>query len=65
MQENTFDVGWTDNLAHRVFGIGRHVSASNLHFKCAPANLRAALAGSNPDRKIWNDAYDEEYDGLL
>ena len=33
MQENTFDVGWTDNLAHRVFGIGQHVSASNLHFK--------------------------------
>ena len=64
MQENTFDVGWSDNFAHRVFGSGRHVSATNLHFDCAPANLRTALAGSNPDRKIWNAAYDEEYDGL-
>ena len=64
MQENTFDVGWTDNLTHRVFGIGRHVSASNLHFECAPTNLHTALAGSNPDRTIWNKAYDKEYDSL-
>ena len=64
MQENIFDVGWSDNLAHRVFEIGQHVSASNLQFDCAPANLRTALAGSNPDQKIWNAAYDEEYDGL-
>ena len=60
MQENTFDMGWTDNLAHRVFWIGRHVSASNLHFEYAPANLRTNLAGSNPHRKIWNEAYNEE-----
>ena len=64
MQENTFDVGWSNNFAHRVFGTGRHVSATNLHFDCAPANLRTALAGSNPDQKIWNAAYDEEYNGL-
>ena len=30
----------------------------------APANLRIALASSNPDNKIWNSAYDKEYNGL-
>ena len=64
MQENTFDIGWNFEMAHRVYGIGRHVSATNLNANLAPANLRIALAGSNPDKKIWNSAYDEEYDGL-
>ena len=64
MQENTFDIGWNFEMAHRVYGIGRHVSATNLNSSFAPANLRIALAGSNLDNKIWNSAYDEEYDGL-
>ena len=51
-------------MAHRVYGIGRHISATNLNSNFSPANLRIALAGSNPDNKIWYSAYDEEYDGL-
>ena len=51
-------------MAHRVDGIGRHVSATNLHRNFAPANLRIALAGNNPNNKIWNSAYDKEYGGL-
>ena len=56
MQENTFDIGWNFEMAHRVYGIGRHVSATNLNANLAPANLKIALAGSNPDKKIWNSA---------
>ena len=51
-------------MAHRVYCIGCHVSATNLNTKFAPPNLNIALAGSNPDKKILNLVYDEEYDGL-
>ena len=64
MQENTFDIGWQE-YTKRVFGIGRHVSATgvhNTHF--APPNLNYALAGNNPDSNIWNKFYVEQYDGL-
>ena len=64
MQVDAFNNGWSNDFSHCIFGIGRHVFASALHFECVPANLRTALACSNPDRKIWNVAYDEEYDGL-
>ena len=64
IKENTFDIGWTFDLAHRVHGIGRHVSATDLHANFSPTNLRVALAGNNPDNKVWNSAYDEDYDGL-
>ena len=50
--------------AKRVFGIGQHVSATGLHnTHFAQANLKHALA-SNPDRNIWDNSYNEEYDGL-
>ena len=40
MQENTFNIGWQENMAHRMFGIGRHVSAADLHdSSCAHHNL--------------------------
>ena len=64
MQENTFDIGRNFEMAHQVYGIGRHVSATTLNTNFAPPNLKIALAGSSPDNKIWNSAYDEEYDGL-
>ena len=64
LQENTFNLGWNFDMAHRVYGIGRHVSATNLHKKFAPANLKIALAGNNLNNKIWNLAYDEECNGL-
>ena len=64
MQENTFHLGWNFDMAHRVYDIGRHISATNLHRNLAPVNLRIALAGNNPDNKIWNSAYNKEYDGL-
>ena len=51
-------------MVHRVYGIGCHVSATNLHKNFACANLKITLAGSNHGTKIWNSAYDEEYDGL-
>ena len=51
-------------MAHRIYGIGRHVSATDLHRNFTSTNLRIALAGNNPNNKIWNSAYDEEYDGL-
>ena len=47
MQENTFDIGWTNDFAHHVFGIRRHISVTNLHFKYASSNLPTMLACSN------------------
>ena len=64
MQENTFDVGWSFDVARRVFGHSRHVSAQSLKQNFAPPNLKVALSDSNPDKEIWNAAYNEEYDGL-
>ena len=64
IQENTFDIGLNFEMAHRVYGIGRHVSATNLNTNFAPANLRIALAGSNLDNKAWNLVYDKEYEEL-
>ena len=61
IQENTFDLGWNFDMAHRVYGISRH---TKLHKNFALANLKISLAGSNPDNKIWNSAYDGEIDGL-
>ena len=64
MQENTFDVGWEDYCARRIFGNIIFVSAAHLHFDYTPANLRVALVSSNPDQKIWDSACNEEYDRL-
>ena len=64
LQEKTFDIGWQDDIARRVVGWRRHVSAAHLHNPLAPANLNKALHESNKDNKIWKDAYNEEYSGL-
>ena len=64
IQENTFGIGWQENIAHHIFGTRKHASATNLNANVAPANLKSALAGSNPDRKVWHASYNEEYDGL-
>ena len=64
IQENTFDIGWNFEMAHRVYGIGRHGSATTLNTNFAPSNLKIALAGSNSDKKILNSANNEEYVGL-
>ena len=50
MQENTFDIGWQENVANRVYGSGRHVSVTNLNANIAPTNLKTALAGNNLDQ---------------
>ena len=45
MQENTFDIGWQEIMAHCVLGTGRHILAANLHdSSCTSHNLQAALA---------------------
>ena len=64
MQENTFDVGWQENIACYIFGTGQHVLATNLNANIAPPNSKFALAGINPDRKVWDASYNEKYDGL-
>ena len=52
-------------MAHQVYTIGRHVSATTLNANFSPPNLKIALAGSNPDNKISNLAYNEEYYKVL
>ena len=64
LQESTFDIGWQEDVARRVVGWGRHVSAAHLHNPLAPPNLRKALHESNKDHNVWKDAYNEEYSGL-
>ena len=58
------EIGWQDHIAHRVFGFGRNVSASGLKRQQAPGSLKEALSAHNPDRQVWLDAYNEEFDGL-
>ena len=65
LQENTFDVGWNDEMVRHIYGYGRHVLAMGLHDPSPPTNLRCALADDNKDKKIWNALYQEEYEGLL
>ena len=64
MQENTFGIGWQENIACHIFGTGRHVSATNLNANIAPPNLKSILTGSHPNQKVWDAPYNEEYDGL-
>ena len=46
--ENTFAIGWDNEMARRVFNCG-HVSAVNLKQNYSPPNLRTAFAASNAD----------------
>ena len=64
MQENTFEIGWSDDVARRTFGLIQHVSAKTLVNPVAPPNLRVVLAANNPDQDVWNNAYNEEYDNI-
>ena len=64
LQKNNFELGWQDNIACQVGGIGKHVSAELLQDPLAPSNLKKGLTTTNKDHKIWGDAYDEEYNGL-
>ena len=56
LQENTIEIGWQENIARQIYGIGRHISAANLHNNQAPNSLREALRPKNPDRDIWDGA---------
>jgi len=42
----------------------RHVSAHGLTSLIAPTSFKNHLHLNDTAKKIWNDAYDEEYDGL-
>ncbi len=42
----------------------RHVSAHGLASLVAPTSLRMHSKLSSTDKQIWDDAYNEEYDGL-
>lgn len=64
LQENTMEIGWQENIARRIFGVGCHVSAANFHHTQAPGSLKEALSTYNPDRQIWLDSYNKEFDGL-
>ena len=64
MQEITFKIGWQENIACRIFGTGRHVSATNSNANIASLTLKSALAGSNPNQKVWDASYNKEYDRL-
>ena len=62
LQENTMEIGWQQNIARRIYGSGRHVSAVHLQNAQAPGSLLAGLRSN--DKEIWKAAYEEEYTGL-
>ena len=64
MQENTFDIGWSLDIARRMCGAAQHVSAATLKHNFAPPNLRTAFAPSDGGHNTWRAACDEECDGL-
>ena len=64
IQQNTLRLGWQNDIARKVCGTARHVSASSLTSTLPPANLLKAFAAHNPDAPVWRAAYDEEHDGL-
>ena len=48
-----------------MFGYqGQHVSAEMLQDPLSPSKLRKGLAITNKVHKIWEDTYDNEYNGL-
>ena len=56
------EIGWQQNIARRIYGTGRHVSAVHLQHAQAPGSLLAGLRSN--DKEIWKAAYEEEYTGL-
>ena len=44
-------------------GIARHISALKMKAEC-PAHLKQALSALWPDRDIWIESYDEEFNKL-
>jgi hypothetical protein len=61
--EGTLVVGHKDT-DQRIIREAFHVSAKQLQSKSPPSTLKKALAAGNPDAPIWDESYNEEYDGL-
>ncbi len=60
--EQMLKVGWEDDPSEET-AQARHVSAAKLERSC-PNDLKEALSDGNPDKGVWRQSYDEEYDGL-
>jgi hypothetical protein len=61
--EGTLVVGHED-AAECIIRDAFHVSAEWLQSKSPPSTLKKALVTGNPDAPIWDESYNEEYDGL-
>jgi hypothetical protein len=61
--EGTLVVGHKD-AEERIIGDAFHVSAERLQSKSPPLTLKKALVTGNPDAPIWDESYNEQYDGL-
>jgi len=53
------------NQASLTACVLRHVSAHGLQSLLAPTSLKAHSKKDPEDKIIWNNAHDEEYDGLV
>jgi hypothetical protein len=61
--EGTLVIGHED-AEESIIGDAFHVSAERLQSKSPPSTLKKALVTGNPNAPIWDESYNEEYDGL-
>ena len=69
IDDGTLVPGWHTQThflqsTHTPIACANHVSASGLLSSCAPGSALKAFHSSNPDRAIWKESYNEEFDGL-
>jgi hypothetical protein len=64
IDDGTLVPGWQGIKNFQIIGPTHHVSTANLQCLTPPGSLAKALFHRNPDRAIWLDSYNEEYDGV-
>jgi hypothetical protein len=57
--------GWHSGKSFLLAGSTCHISATDLKSLIPPGSPLKAFHSTNPDRPVWLDSYQEEYDGLL
>jgi len=65
IDDGTILPGWHSGKKFTNAGSTRHVSARTLISSTPPGSILKALHPSHPEKSIWFESYQEEYDGLI